>query len=106
MMKKLKRIVQSYFQGTMFQLEEVRKQGPLFFVLFCWTIIMIYVSGSADHKIYTIKRLDDQRRQLKSEHVNYRAKLMDKTKPTIVQKEVEQLGLEYSFKPPIHVKGD
>lgn len=104
MASKFGRIVRSYFTGTFFQQEEIKKHSVLFFVAFCWLIIMIYVSGSADHKIYTIKKLDDKRRELKSEHVNYRAKLMEKTKPSIVTEEVKKLGLENSYEPPMVIK--
>lgn len=101
MASKFSRLLRSYFTGTIFQQEEVKKHYKLFFVIFCWIIIMIYVSGSADYKIYNIKKLDDKRRELKSEHVNYRAKLMEKTKPSIVTEEVKKLGLENSYEPPI-----
>ncbi|MCT4664500.1 MAG: FtsL-like putative cell division protein [Flavobacteriales bacterium] len=105
-MKKVLKLVRSYFTGTIFQQAEVKKQGPLMLLIFVWVIVIIYVAGSADYKIYRLRKLDDERRALKSEHVKYRTQLMEQTKPSTVIEEVEKLGLEPTFEAPQKIQVD
>lgn len=98
--KSINRYIRSFVKGTIFQQKEVRKHGGIAVYVFLWMLIVIYFSGSADQKIYEIKKLEDLRREATSEHVGYRTKRVGLTKPSVVIKEVEQLGLEHSFESP------
>ncbi|MGB0869709.1 MAG: FtsL-like putative cell division protein [Flavobacteriales bacterium] len=102
--RSIRRYIRSFLKGTIFQQKEVRKHGGIAIYVFLWMLIVIYFSGSADQKIYKIKKLEDKRRQAKSEHVGYRTKRVGLTKPSIVIKEVEELGLKHSFVAPKYIE--
>jgi len=89
-------IVKGNFFNSNFIFENIR---PIFlFVLIAF--ISIISSHSIDNKIYKIRKLELEVRELKSEFVSVRTSLMNARKGSNLQEKVKAIGLESSTTPP------
>ena len=72
------------------------------FILFLsfLALIMIASSHSADKKVHTIARLNDEVKELKSEYVDVRMQLMQVKMESRIIRAMEQRGLSPSNTPP------
>ncbi|MCK5907464.1 MAG: S-adenosyl-methyltransferase [Flavobacteriales bacterium] len=89
-------IVKGNFFNSNFIFENIRPILLLVIIAF----ISIISSHSIDTKIYKIRKLELEVRELKSEFVSVRTSLMNARMGSNLQKKVKALGLESSTTPP------
>ena len=76
------------------------------FILFCTVlaIVMIASSHSAERKVHTIAKLNNEVRELRSEFVDGRSKLMDMKMESTVTRKMAGREIKPSLTPPYKIK--
>lgn len=80
------------------------KNWPFILYLSLLAMIMIASSHSADKKVHHIARLRTEMKELNSEYIDTRSRLMLESMETKVVEEARELGLERSQNPPVRIK--
>ncbi len=94
----------SLLREKVFGADNTIKNGPFLLYIFGCMMMMIQCSHLADQKVYKIKKLETELRKVRSQHISYRTRLMEYTKPSRVIEKVKELGLDYSFETPLIVE--
>ncbi len=98
-----KKIV-SFLRNNLFGADNTIKNGPFLLYIFGCMMLMIQCSHLADQKVYKIKKLQTELKKVRSQHISYRTRLMEYTKPSRVVEKVKEIGLDYSFETPLIVE--
>ncbi len=91
-------------RSRIFGADNTIKNGPFLLYIFGCMMMMIQCSHLADQKVYKIKKLQTELRKVRSQHISYRTRLMEHTKPSRVIEKVKEIGLDYSFETPLTVE--
>ena len=94
----------SVFTGRFLVSKGLEKNWPFILYLSLLALIMIASSHSADQKVHEIARLRSEMKELNSEFIDTRSRLMLESMESKVVERASQLGLERSEHPPIKIK--
>ena len=94
----------SIVKGGFFNSNFLFDNYKLILLLVSIAMVSIVSSHSTDTKIYKIRKLELEVRELKSEFVSVRTNLMNARMGSNLQKKVKALGLESSTTPPFVIK--
>jgi len=94
----------SIVKGGFFNTNFLFDNYKLIFLLVSVAMVSIVSSHSTDRKIYKIRKLELEVRELKSEFVSVRTNLMNARMGSNLQDKVRALGLESSTVPPFVIK--
>lgn len=92
------------FTGSFLVSEQWSKNWPFIIYLSFLALIMISSSHSADRKVHEIARLRAQMKELSSEYIDTRSRLMVESMEYKVTQKASELGLEKSDQPPVIIK--
>ncbi len=92
------------FTGSFLVSEQWSKNWPFGLYLSLLALIMIASSHSADRKVHEIARLRAKMKELSSEYIDTRSRLMVESMEYKVMQKAAALGLEKSDEPPIVIK--
>ncbi len=92
------------FTGKFLVSPQLAKNWPYIIYLSFLALIMIASSHSADRKVHEISRLRSQMKELNSEYIDTRSRLMMQSMESKVVEKGEALGLEKSETPPVMIK--
>jgi len=92
------------FTGSFLVSPQLAKNWPFILYLSLLALIMIASSHSADSKVHTISRLRSQMKELNSEYIDTRSRLMIESMEYKVIDKGQALGLEKSATPPMVLK--
>ena len=90
-------------QGTFLVNDSARAIYPFVLFLGGLAAISIYSSHSADSKVYTMSKLRNEMKELNSDYIETRSKLMEVSSETKVLNRAKQLGLIRKENPPIKI---
>ncbi len=79
------------------------KNWPFILYISLLALVMIASSHSAEKKVHRAAQLRNQVKELNSEFIDTRAKLMQESLKYKVVEKAQELGLEKSQKPPIKI---
>ena len=100
----MKKSIYSILKGSFLISDDSFKNWRIIIFISVLGIIMIASSHSADQKVYEIAKLNNEVKELRSEFVDGRSKLMKlKMESTIIEKVTEK-GLEISEVPPRKIR--
>ena len=94
----------SIVKGGFFNSNFLFDNYKLIFLLVSISMVSIVSSHSTDTKIYKIRKLELEVRELKSEFVSVRTNLMNARMGSNLQEKVKALGLKSSTTPPFVIK--
>lgn len=94
----------SIVKGGFFNSNFLFDNYKLILLLVSIALVSIVSSHSTDTKIYKIRKLELEVRELKSEFVSVRTNLMNARMGSNLQEKVKALGLESSTIPPFVIK--
>ena len=92
--------ISSIVKGGFFNSNFLFDNYKLIFLLVSIAMVSIVSSHSTDKKIYKIRKLELEVRELKSEFVSVRTNLMNARMGSNLQEKVKALGLKSSTTPP------
>lgn len=98
---KYKRLLRAVLRGNVFANIKLMKRWPLLLFVSSLALISITSSHSADKKVYEISRLNRKLSELRAEHIDLRASLMEISKQTKVEELVKDMGLHKAEEPPV-----
>lgn len=101
---KLVNPLKGVFTGSFLVSEQWAKNWPFILYLSLLALIMIASSHSADRKVHEIARLRSQMKELNSEYIDTRSRLMQESMEYKVVQKAKELGLEKTDEPPIIIK--
>lgn len=101
---KYKRLLRAVLKGNVFSETKLKKRWPLLLYVSVLALISITSSHSADKKVYEISRLNKKLSELRAEHIDLRASLMEISKQTTVEELVKDMGLHKADEPPVLIK--
>ena len=101
---KYKRLLRAVLKGNVFSETKLMKRWPLLLFVSTLALISITSSHSADKKVYEISRLSKRLSELRAEHIDLRASLMEISKQTTVEGLVKDMGLHTADEPPVLIK--
>lgn len=81
----------------------LRSWGIIFSILLMG-FILIFSSHLVDQKVFEIRRLNDEVKELKGEFVEVRSQLQQTRLESTIKSSLEQYGLKESVKPPQKIK--
>jgi len=102
--RKLINPVKDIFTGSFLVSETWSKNWPFILYLSFLGLIMISSSHSADSKVHRIAKLRAQMKDLSSEYVDTRSRLMVESMEYKVMQKASELGLKKSEQPPIVIE--
>lgn len=102
--RKLVNPLKGVFTGSFLVSEQWAKSWPFILYLSLLALIMIASSHSADRKVHSIAKLRSQMKELNSEYIDTRSRLMIESMEYKVVQKAGELGLEKSDNPPIAIK--
>ena len=100
----MKKSIYSVLRGTFLISDDSFKNWRLILVLSGLAVIMIASSHSADRKVYEIASLKEEVKELRSEFVDGRKKLMQLKKESSITLKLAEKGLSPSDVPPKKIK--
>jgi len=103
-MEKKEQNIGDIVKGNFFNPDFLFSNYKLILLLVGIALVSIISSHSTDNKIYKIKKLEIELRELKSEFVSVRTNLMNARMGSNLQDKVKALGLESSTTPPHVIK--
>ncbi len=89
------------FTGSFLASPQMAKNWPFILYLSLLALIMIASSHSADRKVHEISRLRSQMKELNSEYIDTRSRLMIESMEYKVIEKGQGMGLEKSNTPPV-----
>ena len=89
------------FTGSFLVSPQLSKNWPFILYLSLLALIMIASSHSADRKVHEISRLRSHMKELNSEYIDTRSRLMIESMEYKVIEKGRELGLENSNTPPM-----
>ena len=92
------------FTGKFLVSPQLAKNWPYIIYLSLLALIMIASSHSADRKVHRISKLHSEMKELSSEFIDTRSRLMIQSMEYKVVEKGESLGLQKSDAPPIIIK--
>ncbi len=92
------------FTGSFLVSGQLAKNWPFILYLSLLALIMIASSHSADRKVHQTARLRAQMKELNSEYIDTRSRLMIESMEYKVVQKAGELGLTKSDTPPIIIK--
>lgn len=92
------------FNGSFLVSPQLSKNWPFILYLSLLALIMIASSHSADSKVHQISRLRSHMKELNSEYIDTRSRLMIESMEYKVVSKGQELGLEQSKTPPMIIK--
>ncbi|MGB0175577.1 MAG: FtsL-like putative cell division protein [Owenweeksia sp.] len=93
----------SVFTGRFLVSKGWEKNWPFILYLSLLALIMIASSHSADQKVHEIARLRSEMKELNSEFIDTRSRLMLESMESKVVERATELGLERSEHPPLKI---
>ena len=102
--RKLINPVKGIFTGSFLVSESWSKNWPFILYLSLLGLIMISSSHSADSKVHRIAKLRAEMKELSSEYVDTRSRLMVESMEYKVMQKAGELGLKKSEQPPIVIE--
>ena len=96
----MKKSIYSVLRGTFLISDDSFKNWRLILFLSALAVIMIASSHSADRKVYEIASLKEEVKELRSEFVDGRKKLMQLKKESSITLKLAEKGLSPSDVPP------
>ena len=93
----------SVFTGRFLVSKGWEKNWPFIIYLSLLAMIMIASSHSADEKVHHIADLRTEMKELSSEYIDTRSRLMLESMETKVVEKAKEIGLERSQHPPIKI---
>ncbi|MDZ7847824.1 MAG: FtsL-like putative cell division protein [Owenweeksia sp.] len=102
--RKLVNPLKGVFTGSFLVSKQSTKNWPFILYLSLLALIMIASSHSADRKVHEIARLRAQMKELNSEYIDTRSRLMIESMEYKVVQQAEKMGLKKSDQPPIIIK--
>lgn len=100
----MKKRVYSILKGTFLVSDDAFKNWRMILFISVLAIIMIASSHSADRKVHEIARLNNEVKELRSEMIDARGRLMNLKKETSVELKMKEKGLAISEIPPTKIK--
>jgi len=100
----MKKSIYSVLRGTFLISDDSFKNWRLILFLSALAVIMIASSHSADRKVYEIASLKEEVKELRSEFVDGRKKLMQLKKESSITLKLAERGLSPSDVPPKKIK--
>jgi len=100
----MKKGIYSILKGTFLVSDDAFKNWRMILFISVLAIIMIASSHSADKKVHDIARLNNEVKELRSEMIDARGKLMNLKKETGVELKMKEKGLAISEIPPTKIK--
>ncbi len=100
----LRNPLSSVFTGRFLVSKGWTRNWPFILYLSLLALIMIASSHSADQKVHEIARLRSEMKELNSEFIDTRSRLMLESMESKVVQRASQLGLETSEHPPVKLK--
>lgn len=100
----MKKSLYSILRGKFLVSDNAFKNWRLIIFISVLAIIMIASSHSADQKVYEIARLKNEVKELRSEFVDGRSKLMRLKMESTITKKVADKGIMISEIPPKKIK--
>jgi hypothetical protein len=100
----MKKSIYSVLRGTFLISDDSFKNWRLILFLSALAVIMIASSHSADRKVYEIASLKEEVKELRSEFVDGRKKLMQLKKESSITLKLAEKGLSPSDVPPKKIK--
>lgn len=101
---KLVNPLKGVFTGQFLVSPQLAKHWPYIIYLSLLALIMIASSHSADKKVHEISKLRSQMKELNSEYIDTRSRLMIQSMEYKVLEKGAGLGLEKSDTPPVIIK--
>ncbi len=95
--------INSVFTGRILVSPVLAKNWPFILYLSVLALIMIGSSHKADSKVYQISRLRSQVKELNSEYLDTRSRLMIESMEYKVVERAQELGLKKNEVPPIKI---
>lgn len=102
--RSLKNPVGSILTGRFLLSSKWEKNWPFIIYLSLLALIMIASSHNADKKVHKISQLSNQMKELNSEYIDTRSRLMTESMETKVVEKASELGLKKSDSPPVILK--
>ena len=102
--RKMANPLKGLFTGSFLGSEQWAKNWPFILYLSLLALIMIASSHSADRKVHEITRLRSHMKELNSEYIDTRSRLMIESMEYKVVQKAEALGLVKSDQPPMVIK--
>ncbi len=96
----------SVFTGRFLVSKGWEKNWPFILYLSLLALIMIASSHSADQKVHQIARLRSEMKELNSEFIDTRSRLMLESMESKVVQRASEMGLERSEHPPMKIKAE
>ena len=100
----MKKGILNILKGTFLVNDDAFKNWRMILFVSVLAIIMIASSHSADKKVHDIARLNNEVKELRSEMIDARGKLMNLKKETGVELKMKEKGLAISEIPPTKIK--
>ena len=104
--QKLVNPIKGLFTGNFLVSQQWVKNWPFIIYLSFLALIMIASSHSADRKVHQIARLRAQMKELNSEYIDTRSRLMIESMEYKVVEKAEEMALEKSSHPPVIIKAE
>jgi cell division protein FtsL len=101
--EKISKALAELVQGSFLVNDSVRSIYPFILFLVGMAVISIYSSHSADSKVYTMSKLRNEMKELNSDYIETRSKLMEVSSETKVLNRAKKLGLVRKENPPIKI---
>ncbi len=100
----MKKNIYSILRGTFLISDDSFKNWRVIIFISGLAIIMIASAHSADKKVFEISRMSNEVKELRSEFVDKRGKLMRLKKESYIESEMNKKGIEISLNPPVKIK--
>ncbi|KJD32410.1 S-adenosyl-methyltransferase [Tamlana sedimentorum] len=100
----MKKNIYNILKGTFLVSDDAFKNWRFILFVSFLAIVMIASSHSADKKVYEIAKMKEQVKELRSEFVDGRSRLMKLKMESAVVKEMNKKGLKISVIPPKKIK--
>ena len=91
-------------KGTFLVNDDAFKNWRMILFVSSLAFVMIASSHSADKKVHKMARLNNEAKELRSEFVDGRKKLMELKKESVVELKMKEKGLAISEIPPTKIK--
>ncbi|MCX7550853.1 FtsL-like putative cell division protein [Xanthomarina sp. F2636L] len=96
--------VSHILKGTFLVNDDAFKNWRMILFVSSLAFVMIASSHSADKKVHKMARLNNEAKELRSEFVDGRKKLMELKKESVVELKMKEKGLSISEIPPTKIK--
>lgn len=100
----MKKNFYNIIKGKFLVNDDALKNWRFIFFLSLLALVMIASSHSADKKVYQIARLNNEVKELKSEYLDIRKRLMQSRMESKIETAMAKRGLKPSVTPPQKIK--